>query len=453
MAPADTDRRMDLGLVQLKNHRNKEAAAEFFSVYQSLPLTDSRRDLASFHLANALVELGYTQGAVEHYLEILTARRAPELMDKALAALKPLYERRLVSEGRFVEGVLYSGQYPELSADVADFVEYLQALTDIRHGFTKWGRARMETLAKANRQYSFSARAALVVERIAKKEDDAAATELREIIASTAPIPFEIKNQARMALGRILYEKKQYDEAWQIYSQVDSPLPLQDEVMIERAWDRVATGDQQRALGLLVGLGAPVFHDIFAPERLLIRAIALRRLCQYRAAHLAVREFRATYGQVLEKIKGRSSPKDDPLIRSWAIAGTDMMRGYSRMSIVLAREQANLGAVRDAPLKAHLDLVYGTAIASTNGAIDRDLEAATEKVADELLRIDEQMSLVDYEIGAGLFSSNGQANGGVAARSIDVPFDGQTAFFKFDGEYWSDELGDYAVLAEDRCVR
>jgi hypothetical protein len=443
---------MDLGLVQLKDEDYKGAAVAFYGVYLGLPLTDARRDLASYHLAAALVELGYTQAAVEHYLEILTARRAPELMDKALAALKPLYEKRLVSEGRFVEGVLYQGQYPDLTADVADFVEYLQALTDVRHGFDKWGRQRLEALAKTDRQYAFSAKAALVVERIAKKDDDVAATELRAIVASTAQIPFEIKNQARMALGRILYEKKQYEDAWQIYSQVDSPLVLQDEVLIERAWDRVASGDQQRALGLLVGLGAPIFHDIFAPERLLIRGIALRRLCQYRAAHLAVREFRATYGQVLEKIKGRSILKADPLIRSWAIAGTDSLRGFARISTVLARERDRLGKVKDAALKEHLETIYAAAVASTNGAIDRELDDASEKVAEELLRIDEQMSLVDYEIGAGLFSSSVSTGTG-PAHSIEVPYGSQAAFFKFDGEYWSDELSDYAVLAEDRCVR
>jgi len=26
-------------------------------------------------------------------------------------------------------------------------------------------------------------------------------------------------------------------------------------------------------------------------------------------------------------------------------------------------------------------------------------------------------------------------------------------YFRFDGEYWSDELRDYVVLAEDRCLR
>jgi TolA-binding protein len=453
VAPPDTDQRMDLGLERLKAKDYGEAAKLFYGVYQKLPTSDPRRDLASYHLATALVERGYTQAAAEHYMEILSDRRAVDLMDKTLGALKTLYEKRMVNENRFVEGVLYSGQYTDLTPDVADFVEYHQALTDIRHGFTTWGRARLETLAKANRPYSFSARYALAVEHIAQKDDDAAAKELRAIVTSTEEIPFELKNKARTALGRILYEKKNFEEAWQIYSQVDSALPLQDNVMLERAWDRVASGEQQRALGLLVGLGAPVFREIFAPERHLIRGIALRRLCQYRAAHLAVREFRSTYGHILDTIKSRSSLTDEPSIRAWALAGTQFLRDQAHINDVLVRERDTLGSVSDKPLRAHLSVIYASGIAGVKALLDRQIEHATEKVADELLRIDEQMSLVDYEIGAGLFKASGEGAATASQPAIDVPYGTETVYFRFDGEYWSDELRDYAVLAGDRCVR
>jgi len=85
--------------------------------------------------------------------------------------------------------------------------------------------------------------------------------------------------------------------------------------------------------------------------------------------------------------------------------------------------------------------------------LDRQIEHATEKVADELLRIDEQMSLVDYEIGAGLFKASGEGAATASQPAIDVPYGTETVYFRFDGEYWSDELRDYAVLAGDRCVR
>jgi tetratricopeptide (TPR) repeat protein len=442
---------MDVGLERLKAGNYSAAAAALYGVYSKLPTSDSRRELADYHLATALEKMGLTQGAVEHYLEILTDRRAPELMDKVLAELKILYENRLVSERRFVEDVLFSGQYTDLTPDVADFVEYLQALTDVRHGFPTWGRARLETLAKANRLYSFSARYALAVERVALKDDDNAAKELKFLTTTQDQLPLELRNKARTALGRVLYEKKNFDEAWQIYSQVDSPLPLQDNVLIERAWDRVASGNQQRALGLLVGLGAPVFRNIFAPERSVIRGIALRRLCQYRAAHLAVREFRSAYGPVIDAVKAGASLTDQPALRSWALASTQVLRDQVHIGEVLTREQREIGSIGDKALREHLKAVYSTGMATVKEATDRELDHATEKVAEELLRIDEQMSLLHYEIGAGLFKPSGE--GTAAPSAVAVPYGSDAVYFRFDGEYWSDELRDYVVLAEDRCLR
>jgi tetratricopeptide (TPR) repeat protein len=447
-APADTEQRMDEGLEQLAAKNYERAATSLYAVYASLPDSDLRRDLAGFNLATALVELGFVQAGVEHYIEILAGRRSPDLMNKTLGAIKPLYEKRLVDDGRFVDGVLYGNSWSELAPDVADFVEYLQALTDMTRGFADGGRKRLEALAKTRRAYSYHARYLLAVDRLARKDDDAAEREMRQIILA-ADAPNDIKNQARVALARILYEKKSYDEAWKVYSRVDMPLPLKDVVMLEQAWDRVAGGDQQRALGLLTGLGAPVFQNVFAPERDLIRAMALRRLCQYRAAHVTVRQFRASYGPLLKKIRERADLTGDPTFRDWATKGTRLLADQSRMRGLLARERTAAGGLGDKAL-------YASGLARTDAAIGRGLRRAIDQVADEVLRVDEQMSLITYEIGAGLFKSGGDTAGAASnptMRKDEIPLGSSRVYFKFDGEYWSDELGDYTVLMQDRCVR
>lgn len=454
-APADVEQRMDEGLERLASKSWEDAAVTFYGVYRSLPENDLRRDTAAFHLATALARAGFVQAAIEHYLDVLAGRRVPELLGKTLTELKPLYEQHLLDEGRFVDGVLYGNTYSELSPDVADFVEYLQALTDMRRGFSEWGRGRLDVLAKTKRAYSFPARYLLAVERLSRKDDAAAEKEFRQIIAAEGA-PIDIRNQARLALGRILYEKKAYDEAWKVYSRVDFALPLMDVVMLEQAWTHVASGDQQRALGVLVGLDAPVFRDLFAPERDLIRAMALRRLCQYRAAHVAVRQFRAAYAPMLQKIRERVPLTDDPTVRRWATMGTRLLEERSRLRGMLVRERARAESLSDKPLAEHLGAIYASGIARADTTINGDLPRAIDQVAEELLRVDEQMSLIVYEIGAGLFKSGGDVAGAAAPttlRPADIPAGSSRVYFKFDGEYWSDELGDYTVLSQDRCVR
>lgn len=448
----DSDRRMDFGLERLEAHDFQRAAATFYGVYNTLPETDQRRDLAAYDLAKALIGLGFVQAGVEHYIGIVEGRHAQDLVNKSLVDLVPMYNDHRLDRDRLVESVLYGNQYSDLPRDVADFVEYQQALTDIRHGFVAWGRPRMEALAATKRPYAYYAQYTLAVEHVARKDDDPA-VEAFTAIAKADDAPAEIRDEARLALARMLYEKKKFEEAWKVYSEIDTSLRLDDSVIIEKSWDLVSNGNQQRALGLLIGLGAPAFRDLFAPERDLIRALALRRLCQYRAAHVTVRDFRARYGQVLRAIRAGVSIRDVPIVRKWSVAGDARLEELDRIRVELLAEQAVLPTVSDKPLRAHLATIYGSAVAHAQLAVAPRLDHALERVADELLRVEEQMNLIDYEVGVGLFKSGDAAGTSTSMRAEDIPYGSSSAYFRFDGEYWSDEIGDYTVFAEDRCVR
>jgi tetratricopeptide (TPR) repeat protein len=453
VAPADADQRMDRGLELLNAKKTEKGAAVIYDLYTDLPETDLRRDQAGFRLAGALVDLGFVQAGIEYYLEVLSGRRSPELLGKTIAALKPLYERGLVEEWRFLDGVIYGSQYGDLETEVADFVEYLQALGDLRLGFGTWGRTRLETLAGSERLYGWRARYLLAVERINQRNDEGAEKLLRQILEAKGA-PSDVRTLAALALARILYERKNYQEAFTYYSQVQLPLVEQDMVLLERAWDRIGAEDHQRALGMVVGLGAPIFRRVFAPERELIRALALRRLCQYRLAHQVVQEFHEHYGAILRKVRDRSGLRDDTRIVEWASWGT-RLAAFARMRTRLHTEIALAGQISDDRLEDHLKTLYGARLAFIESGLHRGLGPAIERVVDELLRLDEQMNLIDYEISAGLVKPG--VKRGVAAevtvRAGEMPYGSPKIYFPFDGEYWSDELNDFAVLADDRCLR
>ncbi|HEX7599637.1 MAG TPA: hypothetical protein VF518_15575, partial [Polyangia bacterium] len=450
VAPADADQRMDRGLELLNAKKIQKGAAVIYDLYAALPETDLRRDAAAFRLAGALVDMGLVQAGIEYYLEVLSGRRSPELLGKTIAALKPLYERGFVEEWRFLDGVIYGSQYGDLEPEVADFVEYLQALGDLRLGFGAWGRARLETLAGSDRLYGWRARYLLAVERINQRNDEGAEKLLRQILEASAA-PSDVRTVAALALARILYERKNYQEAFTLYSQVQLPLVEQDMVLLERAWDRIGAEDHQRALGMVVGLGAPIFRRVFAPERELIRALALRRLCQYRIAHQVVEEFHQKYGALVRKARDRAGLREDTRIVEWASWGTRLAI-FARMRTRLHTEIALVRHISDDNLAEHLRTLYGARLAFIENGLRRGLGPAIERVVDELLRVDEQMNLIDYEISAGLVKPGVKRGGSaLAVRSKELPYGSPQVFFPFDGEYWSDELNDLAVLADDRC--
>jgi len=299
--------------------------------------------------------------------------------------------------------------------------------------------------------YGWRARYLLAVDRVSQRNDEGAEKLLRQILENAAA-PADVRNLASLALARLLYEHKKYEEAWTFYTQVRLPLVEQDVVLLERAWDRIASEDNQRALGMVVGLGAPIYRRLFAPERDLIRAMALRRLCQYRAAHLAVRDFHEHYGALVRKARDREGLRDDPQIEQWAAWGT-RLAPWARMRTRLRTEKTMAAQLADNQLAAHLQALYGQRLAYTEETLKRGLRGAIDSVADELLRVDEQMSLIDYEIGAGLMKPGGNRASHLTARSGELPYGSDQVFYRFDGEYWSDELGDFAVISDDRCLR
>jgi len=74
------------------------------------------------------------------------------------------------------------------------------------------------------------------VDRVAQRNDEGAEKLLRQILDNAAA-PADVRNLASLALARVLYERKNYEEAWTFYAQVHLPLVEQDVVMLEWAWD------------------------------------------------------------------------------------------------------------------------------------------------------------------------------------------------------------------------
>ncbi len=85
--------------------------------------------------------------------------------------------------------------------------------------------------------------------------------------------------------------------------------------------------------------------------------------------------------------------------------------------------------------------------------VARHMDDVTAHVVDELLRVEQQINLIDYEVGVGIFKSGSTASSNATLRPEDIPAQSSEVYYHFDGEYWSDELNDYTVLADNRCVR
>ena len=73
-------------------------------------------------------------------------------------------------------------------------------------------------------------------------------------------------------------------------------------------------------------------------------------------------------------------------------------------------------------------------------------------VASELLDYEEQARLVDYEVSLEVFQRLKQGRGKkVVDQEAAVPLGSRQVYYRFDGEYWNDELHDYRFRIDNRC--
>ena len=81
-----------------------------------------------------------------------------------------------------------------------------------------------------------------------------------------------------------------------------------------------------------------------------------------------------------------------------------------------------------------------------------ELKRGVIKIADELLRASEQVSLVDYEVGLALYRRLHGSGPQSPLVFQDVAPGKDEVAFGFEGEYWNDELLGLRFALPNRCV-
>jgi tetratricopeptide (TPR) repeat protein len=424
------------------------------SISRSTPSAE-KYEGAQFALAEALMRLGFEQGAAEYYFEVARNRRTPALLPRALAGLDGLARRGLVAEEKLMRGVLVEADLGDLSDDVADFVHYYQGLADLRAGLGRWIDHDFDQV-KPDGYYGNQTRYVRAVAKL-QAGDSAGAMKLIDELLTKNPDKLT-EARARLTRARLLYEAKRTDEALTEYLRVkqSNAVPM-GEILLERAWSRFRAGAYHDAMGLLYSLVAPSNRDLFLPEQYVLRGLIYQRFCHFRAAKAAVSDFRRRYGAAIREVKAGKQPASVPLVRAAALERPEVMP-YDRLYRAVADERARVEKMRKALLKGglydHLKKLYDSLEVQAGRAVDAALRQGAKDSAEQLLEAEEQANLLEYEVGVAIFRRMSDASGHGLMRppAEKVPPGGPRTYYRFDGEFWTDELPDMRFLIQDRCV-
>lgn len=453
--PAAPPKTFETGLARYYDSSYVASAAAMYDYIATNEATVENYEWAEYFLGKSLAALSFDTAAAEYLFNVAKNRSRPEILPDALLAIEDLMDRPHDEE--LLEGrLLTDSEFGYLPASVSDFVMYHQGLADLRADRVTWAERLFDRIDPEG-AYQPKAVYALGVQRL-RGNQLSDAVRLFRLALEHPEADREVRNQCRLALARILYEQERYKDALRIYRQVEVPeLTLAEaSLFLERAWTHYWLRDYRKTMGILYALEAPSYRDYHAPEKFLIRALVYKNLCHYIPAKREIRRFRFRFGQTLRNIEDRIDLRDDDGLRGAALQRGKLGR-LAAFRRRVAQEGERIedvgGSWVEVGLDAHLRQMYELKARQVDLQLAADLRRATRSVAQELVDFEEQMYLLDYEVGLAIYRRlrKEDARRSTEDDDISIPIADDNVYYDFEGEFWNDELPTYDFLIENRC--
>jgi tetratricopeptide (TPR) repeat protein len=452
---AAADERLEQALAAAKAANWTESARLSWEAWSAYPASEERREAAEVALAEALEQLGLHQAAVSHFFAVVERRQMPQVLPRALEGVERLATAGRIAERDLLRGVLVDADLATIPPELADFLHYHRGLANLRLGSERWTAYEFDAITDGGR-WDRKARIARAVAHVRDNQPAEALAVAEKLIEAGAAD--EVEQEALLLRARLLFEAGRAEEAIEAFRQVRRTgyVPA-GEVLLERAWSHYRAGTFHDSMGLLYALGAPAHEDLFLPEVWVLRGLVYQHFCHFRAARRAATDFRARYADALARIDAGEAVATIPAV-SRAVGTLPHVAATLRVADGVVRERERLSDLRSkiarGGLADHLDRMYAVIGARFEHERARAVERGSEDVAERLLVAREQANLLEYEVGVSIHKRVHDAEGRTFRMPVaqKVPARGGSTYYRFDGEYWSDELPDMRFLIENRCV-
>ena len=287
---------------------------------------------------------------------------------------------------------------------------------------------------------------------------------------------------AWLQLARVFYSTQQYDTSIKYYEKLPQSSPDWLPSLFEASWAYFMKVNNSKALGNIHTLNAPYFEDEFFPESVLLKAVIYYKYCLYDRALEAVAEFDDTYRPLRADLKEMLAKHED----------------NAEFYAYVKEVRANKAGLPDATQRLAMSALDDNTLQKTFSWVDElgreltMLEKAeqswkTTRIAAEVLQeLTVQKSLAEADAGRlarerikrledelrelsrdgikirieTLNSKAGQISAEARGEQISgdnrpepIVVDDEHFMWKFNGEYWKDELGFYRFKIRSKCPR
>ena len=287
--------------------------------------------------------------------------------------------------------------------------------------------------------------------------------------------------------ARTLYQMKRYQDADRVYGRIPKQSFVWTDILFEQAWNAFALSEYNRTLGKLVTYRSPALGFVFNSEIDVLAAQSYLALCLYEDANKVINDFNREYGKVgvevkrfLESnkrglvpyynlgsrvLKEKLHSKDDfnrllnrfvrgsyfqNLVQSEKEIMTewDAIRKFDSMQSGVSHNLSEgfpgfLQQVLSWRRKT-IELLGGAYV--KNSLLDYYSQLLSDFEKMSFIKLEMLRRAKEKLISAGKKDEDERSRG-----SVEPSRRGDQYYWSFNGEFWSDEIGDYVFGLESEC--
>jgi len=455
---------------------------------------ERNKQRAEFFMGKTLYKMGFYAGSLAYFDKIVQAGANHSYHGATLKWLAAL-SRELPETSGILDKI---GTYDPAMLDepvmdeVRDELYYLLG----RHFYRKGGDGDFDTaiklFQKVGRDSEFFIKAKFFegVTYVRKLDGPSAGKAFIEILTIGRERPKQYKPEdidmyeelAVLQMARVFYSVGDYAKAIRYYEKLEQNSADWTASLFEASWAYFMLTKNSKALGNIHTLNAPYFENEFFPESVLLKAVIYYKYCQYDRALEAVAEYdtkyrplrknlqdvaakyedNAEFYEYVKKIMTGKAGLDDPtqrLVMS-VLSDKTLTKTFAwvdELNKELAMLQKADKAWQTTQIAAEVlqELTLQKSLAEADaGKLARErinrLIAELQTLGRDGIKI--KIEVLNAQAGQITAKYTGEKiSGNQKEEPIDV--DDEHFMWKFNGEYWKDELGYYRFRIRSKCPR
>ncbi len=277
--------------------------------------------------------------------------------------------------------------------------------------------------------------------------------------------------------ARRLFKQGKYQDSLDAYNQIPKQSYKWPYIILEKAWVYYMLGDYNRTLGLLVTYKSPLLDTYFFPEAEYLAALTYFRLCLYEDSLVIINQYYQFYRprfNSLEAVLKKNRNSQNYFYNLMFKSGHDLKNHEEFVRHIMTRlkKQTRFSLDFNSIHKIEQEM---------NRIAKNEKKAAQQELLSHLVAVKENMiSKINYNAKTDIFqfldsvpffsSELFKVNLEVLSRKKDLVYSNRQLisdrgrgdfsnvkrtkyeqFWKFEGAFWADELGDYSMGLKSNC--